>query len=116
MNNGRLIRQTPGNPILDDAEVARRVLLLIKLQTNLEALGVRCVLARNHRLVLRYNDSPLAPSGLTDPMLHIFAPDAKQVATTDGACYRLSAGQEFPVGDPAVTAAAIRSTAQAARS
>jgi hypothetical protein len=55
-------------PILDDAEVAKRTLLLGELYAALAALGVRCVLARRHRLVLRYNDTPpLAESGPTDP-------------------------------------------------
>jgi hypothetical protein len=60
--------------ILDGAEVARKLGQLAALQAALAAAGMRSVLARNHRLVLRYNESPCEPSGLTDPQLYIFAP------------------------------------------
>ena len=81
--------------------------LLAALQTELEAAGVRCVLARTHRLVLRYNLAPLAPSGLTDPQLHIFTPGSKDTATTDGLVYRLASGREHPAGDPSAAACEI---------
>jgi hypothetical protein len=48
-----------------------------------------------------------SPSGLTDPSLHIFAPDATRKATTDTAVYRLDNGDEHPASDPAAVAAAI---------
>ncbi len=72
------------------------------------ALGVRSVLARNHRLVLRSNCSPCEPSGLTEPQLHIFAPDGPVIATTDGTTYRLTSGTECPAADPAAVAALMR--------
>jgi hypothetical protein len=55
-------------PILDDAEVARRKLLLAELQAALAGPGVRCILAGRQRLVLRYSEPPPhAPSGPADP-------------------------------------------------
>jgi hypothetical protein len=94
-------------PILDDAEVARRKLLLAELQAALAGPGVRCILAGRQRLVLRYSEPPPhAPSGPTDPALHVVRP-LPNVVTTDGACYRLRDGREFPVTDVAAAAAAI---------
>jgi hypothetical protein len=84
-------------------------LILAGLQAVLAESGIRCVLARRHRLVLRYNDSgPLEPSGFTDPALHFLAPDGTITATTDGAIYQISGGMQFPVGNPAAAAAHIR--------
>ena len=100
---------TPLTPsILEDQDAARRMLVLVGLQAALAESGVQAVLARNHRLVLRYSQAPLDPSGLTNPALHIFGPAGKRVATTDGITYRLDDGQEFPVTDPAALAAHIR--------
>ncbi len=84
------------------------MLLLADLQAALAALGVRSVLARNHRLVLQYNVSPYRPSGLTDPTLHIFCPDGTGIASTDGTTYRLDIGQEYPASDPAAAASVIQ--------
>jgi len=95
-------------PILADGEVARRTHQLTELQDALAALGVRSVLARNHRLVLRYNRVPSGPSGMTDPELRILAPAGTHIATTDGTTYRLASSQEYPAGDPAAVAALIR--------
>jgi hypothetical protein len=98
----------PCAPILDDAEADSRMMLLAQLQATLTGLGVRCVLARRHRLVLRYDDPPpLAPSGPISPTLHVFAPDGTRVVTTDGAVYRLDSGQEFPASAPDKAAACI---------
>jgi hypothetical protein len=83
------------------------MLALGELQAALSALGVRCVLARNHRLVLRYNRARSAPSGLTDPKLHILAPEGTRIATTDATAYRLDNGQEYSASDPAAAAAAL---------
>jgi len=94
--------------ILATAEVTRRMLLLAELQDALTALGVRSVLARNHRLVLRYNRVPSGPSGMTDPQLHVFTPDGTCVATTDGTTYRLASGRQCPAADPAAAATFIR--------
>jgi hypothetical protein len=47
----------PVPPVLDEHEAASRLLILAGLQVALAESGIRCVLARNHRLVLRYNDS-----------------------------------------------------------
>ena len=95
-------------PILARAEAERMMLMLAELQAALAALGVRSVLARNHRLVLQYNRVPSGPSGMTDPQLHIFAPGGTDIATTDGSTYHLASGQEYPAADPAAAAALIR--------
>jgi hypothetical protein len=97
----------PGDLILGEAEVARRMLLLAELHGALEAEGVRCVLARIHRLVMRSNDCPCKPSGLADPQLHVFLPGGTGVVTTDGTTYRLAGGEEFAVADPAAAASVI---------
>jgi hypothetical protein len=100
--------QAPGQPILAEAEAAHRMLLLSELQTALAALGTHSVLARNHRLVLRYNQIPCPPSGLTDPALHIAGPDCNDVATTNGITFSLASGPRYPADDPAAAATAIR--------
>lgn len=97
----------PRAPILTPPEAAARMELLTELQAALTGLGVQCVLARGHRLVLRYADSPVPPSGLTNPTLHVFTPGGTRTITTDGAAYRLSTGQELPADDPASAAALI---------
>jgi hypothetical protein len=93
--------------VLNETEVASRLNLLAMLRGALEAAGVRCLLARKHRLVLRYSEVPHEPSGMTDPQLHIFAPGGTDVATTDGAVYRLASGAELAVTDPVAAANAI---------
>src|SRR6266700_7965091 len=100
--------QAPSTPILTKAEVSRRMLLLADLQVALAAQEIHSVLARNHRLVLRYNRVPSGPSGMTDPQLHIFAPDGTCVATTDGTAYRLASGRQCPAADPAAAATFMR--------
>ena len=110
-NGDRASRQlvTPASPpILAEADVCRRMLLLSELQTALEAQQVRSVLARNHRLVLHYSTSPCEPSGLTNPQLHIFGPHRTDIAATDGTTYTLASGSEYPAADPAAAASAIR--------
>jgi hypothetical protein len=102
------------NPILADAEVTCRMLLLAELQAELTATGTRAVLARNHRLVLRYNDAPLAPSGLTDPCLHIMLPAGTRTATTDGTSYRTSDGTACPVTDIGIAQGTVIGAASAA--
>jgi hypothetical protein len=94
-------------PILTSAEVEARMLLLAELQTALGQKEIRCVLARKHLLVLRYNETPLSPSGLTDPSLHIFGSAGSFVASTDGVTYRLDNGEQFPASDPVAAAACI---------
>jgi hypothetical protein len=95
-------------PILDDAEAARRKLLLAELQAALAQSSVRCLLAGRQRLVLRYSESPPhAPSGPTDPALHIVSP-VPDIVTTDGTSYRLKDGRELPVGEVATVVAAMR--------
>jgi hypothetical protein len=106
--NGHGARLSSRPPVLDEAEVDRRLMTLAELQAALNELGVRCVLARQQRLVLRYNEAPLARSGPTDPTLHVFTPDGIRVATTDGAGYKLEdIAQEFPAGDAATAAVMI---------
>ena len=112
---GRGQYQQPGNPegvpsgdlILSEVEVASRMRRLAQLQTALEKAGVRCVLARKHRLVLRYNRGPGEPSGLTDPQLRLYCADRADIATTNGSFYRFASGYEFPVADPSAAAEAI---------
>jgi len=98
----------PAAAILATAEVTRRMLLLAELQEALAALGVRSVLARNHRLVLHYNVVPSGPSGMTDPVLHIFTPEGTDIATTDGSSYHLARGEKCPACDPVAAAVLIR--------
>ena len=105
------IQSAPAQPglVLDETEADRRALLLTELQSALDSLGVRCVLARRHRLVLRYNDPPpLEPSGPTTPTLHIFTPGRTRMAGTDGTVYRFDDGRQFPAADPAAAATTIR--------
>jgi hypothetical protein len=100
---------TPGAPILDDAEAARRLLALTYLQAALIESGIQSTLARNHRLILRYSEkAPLEPSGQTDPRLHIFLPDETRTVTTDGTSYLLDDGHAIPAADPAAAAALIQ--------
>jgi hypothetical protein len=94
-------------PILDETEVTHRMLRLGELQSALSGLGIECVLARNHRLVLRYNTVPCEPSGLTNPELHIFTPRGTTTATTDGTTYLFGDGRQLPAGNPAAAAALI---------
>jgi hypothetical protein len=96
-----------GDLILSEVEVASRMRRLAQLQAALETAGVRCVLARRHRLVLRYNRGPDEPSGLTDPELRLYFTDHTDTATTNGAFYRFGSGHEFPVADPSAAAEAI---------
>ena|ERR1700722_18652937 len=96
-----------GGPVLDQAEAGHRMLLLAELRSALANLGVRSVLARNHRLVLRYNEAPLNPSGLTNPRLHIFCPGGTRAAVTDGISYQMDNGEGFPTSDPAAVAAQL---------
>lgn len=95
-------------PILGDDEVARRALLLSKLQATLAAdRRIHCMLARHQRLVLGSKfEAPSMLSGPTDPVLHVLGLGNPRKVTTDGACYILGE-REFPVTDPAATAAAI---------
>lgn len=108
--------QSDDHPILSHDEVARRMLLLNALHAALDSFGIRCVLARNHRLVLRYNEAPVSPSGLTDPRLHIFFPCGTRTAVTDGAVYRLDTGETAPAGDPAAATRLLTRTLPAAAS
>jgi hypothetical protein len=97
----------PPEPVLPGPEAERRTLLLGELQAALAKRGVRAVVARHHRLALNSAGQDYSPSGLTDPCLHIFAPDATRKAITDTAVYRLDNGDQYPVSDPARAAAAI---------
>jgi hypothetical protein len=97
----------PGIPILSESDAASRATLLAELQVTLTDLGIRCVLARRQRLVLRFNLVPQPASGRTDPALYIFTPGGTRVVTTDGSVYRLDSGQEFAVADPVAAVSAI---------
>jgi hypothetical protein len=96
-----------GRPVLEDAEAERRRLLLARLQSVFLELGIECMLARNHKLVLRYSDGAAGPNGLTDPALWVFLPSGTVTITTDGADYQLDDSREFPVADTSAAAAAI---------
>jgi len=93
-------------PLLLDAEVVHRMALLAELRSALSAKCVDSVLVRNRRLVLRYNN-PFAPSGPTNPTLHILSPDHMGIVTTDGSTYSLPSGQKYSVSDPATAALTI---------
>jgi hypothetical protein len=100
---------TPGAPILDDTEAARRLLALTYLQAALTESGLQSTLARNHRLILRYSEkAPLEPSGQTDPRLYIFLPEETRTTTTDGTSYLLDNGHAIPAADPAAAAILIQ--------
>lgn len=97
-----------GEPeVLGEAEARRRALLLEELQAAFAGLGVRCVLARKRRLVLRYDVARCGSSGPVDPELHIFAGDHADIATTDGMAFVLSGGGRHPADDPLAAAAAV---------
>lgn len=114
MDTSRQVLTPARPPILAESEVARRMALLTELQAALARLEIHCVLARNHRLVLQYNRNPCAPSGLTDPKLHIFGPDGTDIATTDGTTYRLASGPVYPASDVAAAAATVAQRHRAA--
>jgi hypothetical protein len=92
--------------ILSDAEACRRLALLGELRGALAGLGVRSVVARRHRLVLRYNTAPCEPSGLTDPRLHVLAGSRPCVVSTDGTTFTAE-GVTCAAGDVPAAAAAI---------
>ena len=94
-------------PILGEAEADRRMFLLAQLHAALEAQQFHCVLARKHRLVLRYSTLQREPSGLTDPELHAFGQDSTDIITTDGTTYTLASGQQYPTADPDAAARKI---------
>lgn len=94
-------------PILDDAEAGSRRELLAMLQAALADLGIASILARKHRLVLRYADGLAGPNGLTDPELHVLGPATIRVITTDGTAYQLGSTRECPAADPAAAATLI---------
>jgi hypothetical protein len=95
-------------PILTKAQIDMQLLLLAALHSALAERNIRCVLARTHRLVLRYSAAPLAASGPTEPQLYVFfIPGQKPgIVTTDGVNYRFGS-DEFPVDDPVAAAVAI---------
>jgi hypothetical protein len=97
----------PAPLILDQDDASRRSALLAELQTALAGHRVRSVLARNHRLVLRSDDSPYQPSGPTQPELHISTPHGTLTATTDGQHYHLPGGQDYPAADMPAAVAAV---------
>jgi hypothetical protein len=92
-------------PILAKEEASRRAALLCDLQSALAARGISSILARNHRLVLEGASTKCAPSGPTDPQLHIFTPGGTSITTTNGKAYLLD-GDRYPAGDPDGAAAA----------
>lgn len=98
--------QLQPTPVLSDTDAALRMRLLAALQAALSDRGARCVLARNHKLVLR-DQGPVEPSGLTDPKLHVFLSGRSLCVTTDNHVYTWLAGRESPVDNPAAAAAAI---------
>lgn len=94
-------------PVLGPAEASRRAHLLAELHKSLGDLGVPCVLARTHRLVLRFSQPASQPSGPTDPRLYAYTPHGTRVITTDGSAYALPDGQSWPVTNPAAAAGHI---------
>ena len=107
-----MLETSANSPVLADTEVSHRMRLLSELQAALAVHGVEAVLARTHRLVLKYGASPCPASGLINPKLHILSP-RPGIATTDGCTYYLSWGQTFPVTDPIAAGEAIVGQRQA---
>ena len=95
-----VLAELPRPPILAREEASRRAALLCDLQSALAARGVTSVLARHHRLVLEGGSTGCAPSGPTDPQLHIFTPDGADIATARGSAYHFATGPEYPADDP----------------
>jgi hypothetical protein len=81
--------------------------VLAELHDVLAAQGVRAILARNYRLVLRNDKTPYDPSGPTDPALHIFTSDGTTIATTDGTTYVFTTGRRSAASDPDAAASLI---------
>ncbi|SRR6266487_4685437 len=104
----------PRDPVLSEAEVACRMRLLARLEDALRARGVRCALARRHRLVLRYNQALFEQSGLIDPQLRVFTTGRTDVVSTDGTVFWLMSGDEIPVIDPGAAADFIARTQRTA--
>lgn len=98
---------TATRPVLSGTEATRRVALLAELKAALDALGVQAVLARNRRLVLRGDGSPLTASGPTDPQLYVFLGDDAEIVTTDGNRYEFTTALPCPIGDPQAAAASL---------
>lgn len=94
-------------PILPEAEVARRQLQLADLRAALASAGIDSTLAGRHRLVLRYGEGRCEPSGPIDPQLHVFLTGGTVVVTTDGTSYHLPGGVTSSTSDSAVAAAAL---------
>jgi len=90
----------PPDPILTGPDAARRLLLLSDLQTALAGLGIRSVLARTHRIVLRPPAAQCDPSGQVNPRLHIFTPAGTAIATTDGTAYHPRQRPRLPRSRP----------------
>lgn len=99
--------QLQPKPVLSDNDAALRMRLLAALHDALDGRGIQSLLARTHRLVLRYNESPCPPSGLTNPILHIFMPGGMVAVTTDGRWYVLPGSSRCNVSDPAAAADAV---------
>jgi hypothetical protein len=106
-DSSAVIEDGPRSPVLDEAEAGHRRSLLAELHEMLAAQGIRSILARNHRLVLRYDKTPYEPSGLTDPALHIFTDEGTTIATTDGTAYLFTTGQRSVASDPTAAVALI---------
>ena len=94
-------------PVLSVEQAVHRAELLADLQSALAAHGLDSVLVRNRRLVLRSGGRRMDPSGPTDPQLHIFVPDGKDIATSDGADYHFLSGPVHPADDPCGAASAL---------
>lgn len=97
--------------LLPEEQVIRRLALLAELRDALSAQGIGSVVARNHRIVLRFNASPYEPSGLTNPGLHILGGERIEAVTTDGAAYHLPGNRQCSVSDPAGAALMIAQAA-----
>lgn len=110
MPQSTLCTPSPRPPVLPDAQVTRRVALLTELQNALAAQGLDSVLVRTRRLVLRSDGGRVEPSGPTDPQLHIFAPEGKDIATTNGTVYCFASGQAHPTDDPCGAATARKAS------
>lgn len=100
----------PDLPVLDHAVVGKRIGLLGELQAGLRQLGVQAVLARNHRIVLSSAAPNWSPSGMTDPVLHVFADSGTRKVTTDETSFQVEDGDAYPAADAPAAAAHIAGT------
>jgi hypothetical protein len=98
----------PREPILAREEASRRAALLADLHSPLAARGVNSTVVGRHRLVLEGTGTKAAPSGPTNPQLHVFTPGGTSIVTTNGRTYLLDDRRACPADDPAQAARTLQ--------